>query len=1518
MKSPVPPVNQNRSFPGIAVLWTPPRCRQTTRRRAFLSVKQLILSLLLLSAPLMFTINVFAQEPTKRVLILSGYDPNRPAIPLLNNAIKSTIKDGSPARVEFFNEFQENTRIRNEKYSAEMVSYLRKKYEGEKIALVIGLGAPALDFLLKHESELFTGIPKIFYFHDQSEETVRALWPRVTGAWAKFDVRHTLDLALRLHPDTKRVVVVSGSSDQDKFLREESQRQLREYQGGVEITHLTDLTIDELKSRISSLPDQTIVLYLAFLLDKAGNSFSGPEALSIIAPTSRAPIYGIAEIYVGAGMLGGSLIDFQALGRCTGELGLRIMAGETPETIPPQTVPNITVFDWREMRRWGVSEQSLPPGSIVRFKRPTFWELYERWVIGIIAACLIEAALIVWLIFMRTRRRQAETESERLKLLAETEHKHLNEVVSNVPGVVWESRVDPSTGKRRTTFVSEYVEKMLGHNAQQWLSTPGFAMEIVHEQDRERVNAEIETVLKRKAEGVTRFRWIAKDGRAVWVQAHFAPIIDAGKVVGVRGVTLDITEQKLAEAARGESEERNRAILEAVPDLMFLQTRDGVYLDYHAQRREDLLVSPDVFLGKNMRDILPPSLADKFFRCFERTQNGKAEVVEYELELDGGPRSFEARVIRSGENILSVVRDVTARKVIEDALTEKQAQLAGIIGSAMDGIVTVDEHQKIVVFNAAAERMFECKASDAIGQPLDRFIPERFRDAHRQHIRTFGEHSATRRLLGQARDLYARRSSGQEFPIEASISQVELNGAKFFTVILRDITERKQAEAEIRESEANYRSVFNAAHDAIFIHAMHSGEILDVNERMCELYGWTLEEARSLKIGDLSSNEPPYTQKEALQWLAKAASGEPQLFEWRAKDKSGRLFWVEVNLKRTFLRKQDVLLAIVRDITERKQAIDRLRQSEERFGKAFRANPQPMALSTIADGRYLDVNESFLQLSGYAREEVIGHTALELNIWESPQARHDFIRHLKEYGSVVNAETRFRTKNGSIRVLLSSAEQLDLANEACLLTASSDITERVATQRALQESEARFRNMADTAPVMIWISDETEKCTYFNKQWLDFTGNSLEEEVGDGWTQGLHPDDSAFCLETFHSSFVARKRFEMEYRLRRHDGEYRWIFDSGTPRFAADGLFLGFIGSCVDITGRKESEVALKKAHEELYELKNQLEAENIYLHQELQLDHTFGEIVGQSDAIKYVLFKVTQVAPTDSTVLITGETGTGKELVARAIHGASSRKHRPLIKVNCAALTPSLVESELFGHEKGAFTGALARKLGRFELANNGTIFLDEIGELPPEIQVKLLRVIQEGEFERVGGTKTLHADVRIIAATNRNLTLAVEKGAFREDLWYRLNVFPITVPPLRHRKEDIPLLAEHFIQKYAKKFGRTITSVSPRAMQTLQAHSWPGNIRELANVIERAVIHTQGPVLQSVDRFEQIPEETTSSPKSLEDVEREYIIRTLENTGWRIEGPFGAAKILGLNPSTLRTRMLKLGIQRRRTSYA
>ena len=343
---------------------------------------------------------------------------------------------------------------------------------------------------------------------------------------------------------------------------------------------------------------------------------------------------------------------------------------------------------------------------------------------------------------------------------------------------------------------------------------------------------------------------------------------------------------------------------------------------------------------------------------------------------------------------------------------------------------------------------------------------------------------------------------------------------------------------------------------------------------------------------------------------------------------------------------------------------------------------------------------------------------------------------------------------------------------------------------------------------------------------------------------------------------------------------------------------------------RKRSEEQLQKAFSEIKQLKERIEADYTYLKEEINLENDFSDIVGKSNALKQILLKVKQVAPTNATVILLGETGSGKGLIGRTIHNISKRKNRPFMQVNCAALAPSLIESELFGHEKGAFTGAQARRLGRFEMAHGTTLFLDEIGELPLEIQAKLLRVLEDGELERVGGGSTIKTDVRVIAATNRDIEKEVEAGRFRLDLWYRLNVFPIFVPPLRERKEDIPLFVSFFVAKYQKWIKKKFDRVPQEMINALQSYAWPGNIRELENMIEKAVIISPDGKLQIETPLQ--PDGLSIKNKTLEEFEREYILKVLKLTGWTIKGPKGAALQLGLKPSTLRSRMQKFGIKR------
>jgi transcriptional regulator with GAF, ATPase, and Fis domain len=355
-----------------------------------------------------------------------------------------------------------------------------------------------------------------------------------------------------------------------------------------------------------------------------------------------------------------------------------------------------------------------------------------------------------------------------------------------------------------------------------------------------------------------------------------------------------------------------------------------------------------------------------------------------------------------------------------------------------------------------------------------------------------------------------------------------------------------------------------------------------------------------------------------------------------------------------------------------------------------------------------------------------------------------------------------------------------------------------------------------------------------------------------------------------------------------------------------------------DISERKLAEQKLKNALSEIEQLKNRLQAENLYLQEQINLNHKFEDILGQSQSLKTVLHQVEQVAPTDTTVLLLGETGTGKELFARALHNLSQRKERPLVKVNCAALPANLIESELFGHEKGSFTGATARRIGRFELADKGTIFLDEIAELPLELQAKLLRVLQENEIERLGDSKTIKINVRVIAATHRDLKQMVADGSFREDLYYRFSVFPLTIPPLRERQKDISLLVQWFIKKYAQKMGKQINHIPQVVMENLLNYNWPGNVRELENVIERAVILSPEQTLQIslLQNPENSPGVDNKPLLTLAEIEKAHIIKVLENTGWLISGEQGAATILEMHPNTLRSRMSKLGIRRANTA--
>ena len=561
--------------------------------------------------------------------------------------------------------------------------------------------------------------------------------------------------------------------------------------------------------------------------------------------------------------------------------------------------------------------------------------------------------------------------------------------------------------------------------------------------------------------------------------------------------------------------------------------------------------------------------------------------------------------------------------------------------------------------------------------------------------------------------------------------------------------------------------------------------------------------------------------------------------------------------------------------------------------------------------------------AAFRKQRVINQDIATDPLWSGPAEEYQTValRHglrsawsvplLSKSGDVLGTFGLYHTQANAV-----GADEIEVVEQAgtiALLAIERDRAQAALTSAlaSVKKSESELRTMVDMIPQMIAVLAPDGQALYVNELTLEYTGLAADEARGADFRRRVfHPEDVERLKEERAGALVRGEPFENEQRARRHDGQYRWFLIRYRALRDEEGRVVRWYCTAIDIDDRKRSEERTRN--------------ENVALREEIDRSSMFEEIVGSSAALRRVLTLVEKVADTDSTVLITGETGSGKELVARAIHKKSHRAARAFIRVNCAAIPPSLVASELFGHEKGAFTGALQRRLGRFESANGGTIFLDEIGDLPAETQIALLRVLQDREIERVGNSHPIPVDVRVLAATNRNLEKAVAAGTFRQDLFYRLHVFPIHVPSLRERAEDIPLLVEYLIERYATKAGKRIRKISRSALTLFQTYDWPGNIRELQNVIERAVILCDGDTF-SVDETWLIHDSKTAGEPSIpigtslaqqqriqSETERQMIETALAATRGRIAGPNGAAAKLGIPRQTLDSKITALGIDK------
>ncbi|MEN8141677.1 MAG: sigma 54-interacting transcriptional regulator [Thermodesulfobacteriota bacterium] len=593
-------------------------------------------------------------------------------------------------------------------------------------------------------------------------------------------------------------------------------------------------------------------------------------------------------------------------------------------------------------------------------------------------------------------------------------------------------------------------------------------------------------------------------------------------------------------------------------------------------------------------------------------------------------------------------------------------------------------------------------------------------------------------------------------------------------------------------------------------------------------------------------------------------------------------------------------------------------QNSVRLQCIFKAIPDAVAFADLKR-RFVMINSAFTKAIGYQEEELLGQSVEMIYASRAEFERQGKIRFQRDcQEKLLPYEVNYRRKDGSLFPGETTCAPIRDENGQTygFIGLIRDISKRQEAEDSLRELELMYRTVANfTYDWEIWANlDSTLR--YVSPSCERISGYPAEEFIAnpDLFREIILADDIKTWEDHYHDARQEYQLREIQFRIRKKDGSLAWIEHACQPVNGAQGEILGFRSSNRDITRRKNAEEDLHWALAEINRYQDKLEEESACLRKEINLVCNYKHIIGSSKAISSVLLQVEQIAPTDTTVIIFGETGTGKELLARAIHEQSLRKERPMLTVNCAALPLNLIESELFGHEKGAFTGAHSRKKGRFEIAAGATLFLDEIGELSLEAQAKLLRILQTGELERLGSARTIKVDVRIIAATNRNLEEDVRQGIFRQDLWYRLNVFPITAPPLRERLSDLPQLLEYFIDKFSRKQGKTITTIGLKVLEALRHYSWPGNIRELENVIERAMITSSGSNLVLADALTPARADIQGlgQRKSLAAMERDYILKVLGECGWKISGRDSAAEILDLKRSTLRAKMARLHIRK------
>jgi len=1068
----------------------------------------------------------------------------------------------------------------------------------------------------------------------------------------------------------------------------------------------------------------------------------------------------------------------------------------------------------------------------------------------------------------------------------------------------------------RLLTVNPAPARVLGYTVDELLKIP--MRDLIIPEGRELFDAYLERLRTTGAPEKGLLCVITKSGEVRTWQYHNTLRTDGVGQPVVRGMAHDITEQRRAELALREREEDYRRFVAQSSEGIFREepiTPIPVDLpvdEVIARIRRDCYVtecnealakmygfgSAQEMIGKRLGELVtddPENL--EIMRDYVRAGFRLVERRSHEVDHMGNPKVFLNSmngIVESGmllrtwgmqRDITEQVRLEKARGAAENALRRSEEHFRILVEQASDLIAIADAQGNWIDVNSVVteilgftrEEFLQCKVgANVVEEEQPRVVTELARLSGGQALRS---------------EFRVRRKNGSLVPMEILAKRLPDGRVQ---VIARDVGERKRAEEALRSSEQRYRLLFEKNIAGVAIASM-DGRVLDCNDGWARILGYeSADQVRGRPTSEFYFN--PADREPLLEALGKGESFSSREMQLRRKDESP--VWVLFSCGVVHVSGGEAMLqATMIDISERKQSEQALRESEERF-RGLYENSTIGIYRTTPDGRILLANPSLVKMLGFSSFSELAQRNLEEEGFEPGYERADFRRRLETGGEIRGIETSWTRKDGTAVFIRESARAIRDAEGNLVFYEGTveDVTERKQAEDLVRRSEERFRVALKDSPITVFNQDRDLRYT-----WIYNPSLCWQREI-----VGRTDDEIMGASQARYFVALKRRVLETATGLREevvipHNGN-RYSFDvTLEPLRDAAGNVVGITGAAMDIARLRELADSLQKA-------KDRLVQEKRYLESEIRAELGFENIIGQSPALQAVLKDARVVAPTDSTVLLLGETGTGKELVARAIHSLSARQDKNFIKLNCAAVPTGLLESELFGHEKGAFTSAVNQKIGRLELADKGTLFLDEIGELPLELQPKLLRVLQDREFERLGGVRTLRVDVRVISATNRDLREDVEQKRFREDLFYRLNVFPILLPPLRERRTDVPLLVCHCVQKYAAGMGKRIETIPDETMSVLENWSWPGNIRELENMIERMVILTKGEVLAAPPPELDAPQEL--SRDDLTEMEREHIIRILHDTNGVLSGENGAASRLGIKRTTLQSMLKRFGI--------